>query len=545
MLDILKDPKEFLKRIIEVSNKHNLVLKFKLVNSLKRIRLLKYRVNAVLLVPILKVNGKQRVLQIFTLKDRVLQNLLKIIMESYLEPLGDRNSFGVRPGRTCHQAIAFLHNKLHQVSFYRGFKKYEVLTKFISCQNDLLFKRRGNFFNISLNTASRSNRKISKINNFFGIAVNRFLSNFYLLDVDLKGSFSNICHSWLLKNIPIPKGYSFLLSMFLQPCIVEWTGTSFEVLLRSCDNLRGIPFGNILAPLLINWVLDGIENVIRDIVVHYKILDFYIYYNKDKFFYWRNREPACLFNYKDFLYFKRNCINLETASWVIRYLSFFIVGIFGSEFLLLAVKKALFAFLLSRGLCLFRGKTKVIKWSFNAKINFLGWTCHYLFPKRVSWIIKIPKKKAGNLRKWVGVYTYPSIFSVQEFKFNVKVLTSKKNSWRRFDLLLHCLCSYILMWSSYFSPAPLQSNLRLYLDRFIYMRLKRFWIKKYGFKNKKRSSLSFFKSYVNLNSLPCLYALKVFVAWSAFIPSRGSVRRLGMEIICYILMCNILNMQII
>jgi hypothetical protein len=46
------------------------------------------------------------------MKDRVLQMLLKLVMEPYLEPLGDKHSFGYRPGRNCHQATAYLHDVL-------------------------------------------------------------------------------------------------------------------------------------------------------------------------------------------------------------------------------------------------------------------------------------------------------------------------------------------------------------------------------------------------------------------------------------------------
>jgi len=57
-----------------------------------------------------KANGKLRPLGIPTLKDRTFQKLLKLIMEPYLEPLGDRNSFGFRPGRNANQATYLLHN---------------------------------------------------------------------------------------------------------------------------------------------------------------------------------------------------------------------------------------------------------------------------------------------------------------------------------------------------------------------------------------------------------------------------------------------------
>jgi hypothetical protein len=38
--------------------------------------------------------------------------LLKLVMEPYMEPLGDEYSFGLRPGRNSHQVTAYINNRL-------------------------------------------------------------------------------------------------------------------------------------------------------------------------------------------------------------------------------------------------------------------------------------------------------------------------------------------------------------------------------------------------------------------------------------------------
>ncbi len=146
-----------------------------------------------------KSNGKKRPLGIPTVRDRVAQSIVKNALEPEWEAEFEANSYGFRPGRSCHDAIA-------------------------QC-----FAR------------------LSKGKNRFGW----FDKDKWVLDADIKSFFDNIDH----KSIQKATREDSLINGWLKAGFVEYKKgyTPTE---------RGTPQGGVISPLLANIGLHGLEEYI-------------------------------------------------------------------------------------------------------------------------------------------------------------------------------------------------------------------------------------------------------------------------------------------
>lgn len=88
-------------------------------------------------VAIPKKSGGTRLLGIPTVSDRVAQNVVKIMLEPMVEPVFDENSFGYRPGKSAHDAIAITRERCWK---YDWVVEFDIKGLFDNIDQGLLMK---------------------------------------------------------------------------------------------------------------------------------------------------------------------------------------------------------------------------------------------------------------------------------------------------------------------------------------------------------------------------------------------------------------------
>jgi RNA-directed DNA polymerase len=142
-----------------------------------------------------KSNGKKRPLGIPTLRDRIVQEILRIAIDPIVEYHFNDNSYGFRPKRSCQDAQRLLHMKLGKPNSPR-----------------------------------------------------------YVLEGDIKGCFDNINHEHIIKTLrewSVPKWATKTIEQMLKSGIF-YNGEVY-------DNDTGTPQGGVISPMLANVALTTLD----------------------------------------------------------------------------------------------------------------------------------------------------------------------------------------------------------------------------------------------------------------------------------------------
>src|SRR5580704_13818576 len=149
-----------------------------------------------------KANGKMRPLGIPTLKDRVMQCLVKLALEPEWEAVFEPHSYGFRPGRSVHDAAVAVKHGLGAEG--AGHKNQRA-----RCQ--------------------------------------------WVLDADIKSFFDEIDHEVILSRTPV---FRRVIDGWLKAGV--FTGEVFD------PTEMGTPQGGVISPLLANIALHGMEDLFHE-----------------------------------------------------------------------------------------------------------------------------------------------------------------------------------------------------------------------------------------------------------------------------------------
>lgn len=88
-------------------------------------------------VPIPKKAGGDRILGVPTVADRIAQTVVKMVLEPILEPIFDNDSYGYRPRKSAHDAIAITRKRCWQ---YDWLVEFDIVGLFDNIDHELLIK---------------------------------------------------------------------------------------------------------------------------------------------------------------------------------------------------------------------------------------------------------------------------------------------------------------------------------------------------------------------------------------------------------------------
>ena len=269
----------------------------------------------------------------------------------------------------------------------------------------------------------------------------------WIFSADIVSFFDEVSNEWLTNNIPL-NGISLrvLKSILNAGCFFER---------KFVEQLKGTPQGGIISPLLANFVLNGLQ----DVVVNKSIE--HITKSVSKNYTIRHADG------------KKTSINLKPN--FCRYADDIVV-ICRSKNIAQLIKKQVILFLQERGLKLSETKSyiKPIK---QCKLKYLG----YIFQYQENVFIKSKK-----------INLYPSPESLLEVKNKLRTIFINSQNLTAYELISK-LNPVIKGWCSYFSLSQSYKTLKK-LEQFLYKRCWVWALKKHRRWGKKKIASVYFKN---------------------------------------------------
>ncbi len=386
-----------------------------------------------------KNNTKElRPLTIPTIQDRAIQQLFLIILDPIIDVHSDNFSFGFRKGRNQIMAIGHIQKKLQQKPSHGNIQYFDYP---------------------------------------------------YIWDADIRKCFDTINHEWLLKNIPLPMKYKKIVNNWLNSGYIEFGSSNI------LETHKGVPQGGIISPLLMNFTLNGLENVIYKSTEEYK--------NTINKVFTRNKVQGQQISSPRISKTDKNFKEIIISKDIIRYADDFIV-ICGSPILLDIIKKNVKSFLEIRGLEIHPNKSRTLAFCLNKPFNFLGYTfVNLIQTKHIRSKYLMSRIPEFRLKGRARLYVYSSSEKYMAIKIKITDLlrTSYNNSV--FELIAK-LNPIIRGWVNYYSFSNCGGTLTSF-RKFLFIRLKIYLMKKH----KKASIIWLMKQYFLLSELKTQHGLNI------------------------------------
>jgi len=322
-----------------------------------------------------KTKYKKRPIGIPTILDRALQQLICLVLEPLVERTSDSNSFGFRKYRSAKMAIGVLRELLKTLD-----KDYVRTSSFKQLEQ--------------------------------GVPI-ILHEDKWILDADIEGFFDNINHEYLLNNLFLPFLGIYLVKRLLTCGVID--KHIFTI------SESGVPQGGILSPVLANFTLNGLQNVV------YKAIH-PLTKSKAR----RIQLPGTDVAYPSYLE-------------IVRYADDFVVLCRNKFILNSLVIPEINKFLLERGLRLSPAKTKIFRLKDGTILKFLGYNFHY----ENKWRVK-NKFMYSNHVGSRAIALYPDKSKVNDLIRKLKQIFKKSSNLDAYNLIAK-LNPCLRGWGSYFN----------------------------------------------------------------------------------------------